>query len=143
MPKAQARAGKSKNLNISRRVVMIITMPVDGMSIDARINKSFGRTPYFIVYDSNTNESKFLENSAATAQGGAGIKASQFVIDQTTDVVIAPMLGKNSADVLKNSGIKLYMASGFSIQDNIKAFSDGVLDTLTEIHTGFHQHGGK
>lgn len=122
---------------------MIITMPVDGKTMSACINKSFGRTHYFLVYDTKTNQVKFIMNEAATAPGGAGIQASQFVVDQKTDAVLVPMIGKNAADVLKGAGIELYMTSGCSIQDNIRAFTAGKLESLTKIHAGFHNHGGK
>ena len=115
---------------------MIITIPVDGKTMSACINKSFGRTPYFLIYDSRTQQKNFVENAAAGSQGGAGIQASQFVIDQKTEAVIVPMLGKNAAD-----GLKLYLSSGCSIQDNIKALMDGKLGELTQIHAGFHNHG--
>lgn len=120
---------------------MIITIPVDGKTMSACINKSFGRTPYFLIYDSRTQQKNFVENAAAGSQGGAGIQASQFVIDQKTEAVIVPMLGKNAADVLKGAGLKLYLSSGCSIQDNIKALMDGKLGELTQIHAGFHNHG--
>jgi len=120
---------------------MIVTMPVDGKAMSACINKSFGRTPYFLVYNTETQNKEFIENAAAKSQGGAGIQASQFVVDQKTEAVIVPMLGKNAADVLKGSGLKLYVASGCSIQDNIQALIDGKLETLTQIHAGFHNHG--
>lgn len=111
--------------------------------MSASINKSFGRTQYFLVYNTETLQKTFLANAAATAQGGAGIQASQFVVDQGTNALLVPMIGKNAADVLKDSGVDLYMTSGCSIQDNIAAFSNGKLESLTKIHAGFHNHGGK
>jgi len=120
---------------------MIVTIPVDGKSMSACINKSFGRTPYFLVYNTETQHKEFIDNAAAMSQGGAGIQASQFVVDQKTEVVIVPALGKNAADVLKGSGLKVYVASGCSIQDNIQALMDGKLETITKIHAGFHNHG--
>lgn len=122
---------------------MIITMPVDGKTMSACINKSFGRTQYFLVYNTETEQKSFLANAAANAQGGAGIQAAQFVVDQNTNAILTPTIGKNSADVIKGSGIKIYLTSGCSIQDNIAAFLDGKLETLTNIHAGFHDHGGK
>ncbi len=122
---------------------MIITMPVDGKTMSASINKAFGRTQYFLVYNTETHQETFLANAAANAQGGAGIQAAQFVVDQDTNVILAPTIGKNSADVIKGSGIKIYLTSGSSIQDNITAFLDGKLESLTNIHAGFHDHGGK
>ncbi|MCD6322325.1 MAG: NifB/NifX family molybdenum-iron cluster-binding protein [Clostridiales bacterium] len=122
---------------------MIVTIPVDGKTMSACINKAFGRTQYFLVYNTETQEKTFLENAAANAPGGAGVQASQFVVDQNTDAVLAPTIGQNSADVIKSSGIKIYLTSGCSIQDNITAFLDGKLKSLTDIHAGFHDHGGR
>ena len=60
---------------------MKIAMPVDEKTMESSVCLSFGRTPYFLIYDTETNKSIFLDNSAATSQGGAGIKAAQTVVD--------------------------------------------------------------
>ncbi len=122
---------------------MIITMPVDGKTMNACINKSFGRTQTFLVYDTETHQNTFLANAAVNSQGGAGIQAAQFVVDQKTNAVLAPSIGKNAADVLTGAGVELYTTSDCSIQDNIAAFLDGKLEKLSEIHAGFHNHGGR
>lgn len=122
---------------------MIVVMPVDGKTMSACINKSFGRTPYFLVYNTETQQKTFLANAAANAQGGAGIQASQFIVDQDTKALLVPMIGKNAADVLQGAGVELFMTSGCSISDNITAFLNGKLESLTKIHAGFHNHGGK
>lgn len=121
---------------------MIIAMPVDGNSMEASVNRSFGRTGYFMFYDTEAGEAVFKENSAAMAQGGAGIQAAQFVVDNGAKVVIAPMLGKNAADVLVGAGMKLYRNITPSIQENINDFIADRLSPLTQIHAGFHNHGG-
>jgi len=38
---------------------------------------------------------------------------------------------------------KMYKAQDGSVADNIVKFKDGKLSLLTEIHSGFHNHGGK
>ena len=39
---------------------MIIAMPVDGKTMSACINKSFGRTPYYLIYNTLTNQKNFM-----------------------------------------------------------------------------------
>ncbi|NLK36240.1 MAG: dinitrogenase iron-molybdenum cofactor biosynthesis protein, partial [Gracilibacteraceae bacterium] len=56
---------------------MKIAIPMDDKNMEASVCISFGRAPYFLIYDTESNESLFLENSAAASQGGAGIKAAQ------------------------------------------------------------------
>ena len=121
---------------------MIAVIPVETNNLGACINMSLGRTPFFLIYNTITNENSFIENSAAASQGGAGIKAAQLMIDNGAEVVIAPACGKNAADVLLASGVKIYKSSGCSIKENITAFIDGKLEELNDIHPGFHNHGG-
>ncbi len=60
---------------------MKIAIPVVDASMDSSICVSFGRSPYFLIYETESKESLFIENSAAESQGGAGIKAAQIIVD--------------------------------------------------------------
>lgn len=121
---------------------MKIAIPVDEKSLDSNVCVSFGRTPYFLIYDVDTKESVFLDNSAAASTGGAGIKAAQTIVDNKTNVLLTPRCGENAADVFKAAEIKIYKTTFASVKDNIDAFIDGKLSLLDEIHAGFHGHGG-
>ena len=54
---------------------MIIAIPVEDTRIE--ICEAFGRTPEFCIYDTETKEKRFVDNSGNAVQGGAGIKAAQ------------------------------------------------------------------
>lgn len=122
---------------------MKITLPVDDKAMETSICQSFGRTPYFLVYDTESKESIYLDNSAAASQGGAGIKAAQAIVDSNVDALLTPRCGENAAEVIKAADIKIYKTINYSIMDNIDAFVDGKLDLLVDIHEGFHKHGEK
>ncbi len=122
---------------------MKIAIPVDDKSMETTVCQSFGRTPYFLIYDTESKEGMFLDNSAAASQGGAGIKAAQTIVDNKADMLITPRCGENAAEVLKSANIKIYKTKNNSINDNINALIDGMLSLLDEIHAGFHNHGGK
>ena len=77
---------------------MRIAIPVDSQSLEARVAMSFGRTPYFLIYDVDTKDSIFIYNIAAESTGGAGIRAAQSVVDNKVDVLITPRLGENAAN---------------------------------------------
>lgn len=121
---------------------MKIAMPVENNSIEASVCPSFGRTPYFLVYDLDTNRSSFIDNSAAASSGGAGIKAAQLIVDSKVDALLTPRCGQNAADVLNEASVSIYKITSMSIKENIDNFVDGKLDLLEEIHAGFHGHGG-
>ncbi len=122
---------------------MIIAIPVDDVSMETNICISFGRTPYFLIYDTETKDAIFLSNSAAASQGGAGIKAAQMIIDNHADALLTPRCGENAAEVFNAAGIKIYQTNGSLLKHNLQAFEKGELSLLNEIHPGFHNHGGK
>jgi predicted Fe-Mo cluster-binding NifX family protein len=122
---------------------MKIAIPVDGMDMETNVCISFGRAPYFLIYNTETKESLFLENTAAESQGGAGIKAAQLLVDRNVDALLTPRCGENAAEVIKAAHIKIYKTAGLSAKENIHAFISGTLSILEEIHAGFHGHGGK
>ena len=99
---------------------------------------SFGRAPLFMIFDSETGEKSILENPAADAQGGAGIKAAQFVADSGATSLITVRCGENAGEVFKAADIKVYKAEGTKADENLEAFKEGKLEELTHFHAGFH-----
>jgi predicted Fe-Mo cluster-binding NifX family protein len=128
---------------IKWEVFMKIVIPVDEKNAASSVCQSFGRAPYFLIFDSETKESTFIENSAAKSAGGAGIRAAQIVVDSEAEALLTPRLGENAFDVLKAADIKIYQSTNASVKENIDAFIDGKLSLLQEIHAGFHRHGDK
>ncbi len=120
---------------------MKIAIPTDENNIQTNVCVSFGRAPYYMFYDSDTKNTSFMDNAAASSQGGAGIKAAQSIIDSKAEVVLTPRCGNNAAEVLVAGGIKMYKSIEGSAMDNVNAFIEGKLPSLTESHPGFHNHG--
>lgn len=136
----------SENYIISeeeRRIKMKVAIPVNEKNIDSKICISFGRTPYYAIYDTLTKEIVYLDNTAAESSSGAGIKAAQILIDNHVEVIISPRYGENAALIINNAKIKSYKNICGSIMDNIKAYDTGLLEVLTDIHPGFKNHGNK
>ena len=121
---------------------MKVVVPVESKSLDAPVCPSFGRSPLFALIDTDSGDHEFLENAAAASQGGAGIKAAQALADSGAKALITYRCGENAAQVLNTAGIKMVKAQNGPVNDNIAAFKDGKLPLLTEIHPGFHGHGG-
>lgn len=122
---------------------MIIGLPVDKNTMDANISTQFGRTEFFLIYNTDNEESLFINNEAMNALGGAGIKAAQLIVDKKVDAIISPRLGQNAFDVINGAGIKIYTSESNSIKENIAKLNDGNLSPLNDIHEGFHSNGGK
>lgn len=98
---------------------------------------AFARAPYFLCGDEKGTE--VLENPAASAQGGAGLQAAQFVVDQQATAIVTMRCGQNAADIFAAAQVKIYEAD--RAQDaagNLKACLEGTLAELTHFHAGYH-----
>jgi predicted Fe-Mo cluster-binding NifX family protein len=122
---------------------MKIAIPTNENSIVSGVCQSFGRTPYYLIYDTESKENTFIENTAAKSAGGAGIKAAQIIVDHGVDIVLTPRCGENAAEVISGGKIPMYKTMNASIDDNIKAYLAGSLVLLNDIHPGFHGAEGK
>lgn len=123
---------------------MKIAIPIDEERLDAPICISFGRAPYFLMYETKSKEYGFLDNStAASSQGGAGIKAAQIIVDHGVDVLLTPRCGENAAEVFKSANIQIFKTTSINVKEMLEAYSEGCLSELVEIHSGLHHHGGK
>lgn len=98
----------------------------------------FGRAPYFALYDTESKGLSCAPNPAASAQGGAGIKAAQFAVDLGADALITQRLGENAAEVLKAAGLTIYKSENANVEADVAALLNGSLKALTRFHAGFH-----
>ena len=96
------------------------------------LDSRFGRCDYFQVFNTETNEYKVLENEGVKSSQGAGIAASQQVIDEGVDVVITGKLGPNAFNILNDANLELYSCSEISIEDAIKSYKEGKLEVLSK-----------
>lgn len=120
---------------------MKIALPVNDDK--KTICSAFGRTAYFIVYDLDTDQYEVIDNSEArNSMGGAGIAASQLLIDLGVKVVISPRLGENAAKVLRVAQIPMYANESELWEENVALFKEGKCRTDTDVHPGYHNHGG-
>ncbi|MGI5984690.1 MAG: dinitrogenase iron-molybdenum cofactor biosynthesis protein [Clostridiales bacterium] len=119
---------------------MKIAVPVDDKRLESGICPSFGRTPYFLIFNTDTNEACFLDNSAAASQGGAGIKAAQAIVDAEVNTLLTPRCGENAEEVLSKAEVLIYKTISGTAQQNIDAYRAEQLLPLNEFHKGFHGH---
>ncbi|MEA4921169.1 MAG: NifB/NifX family molybdenum-iron cluster-binding protein [Clostridiaceae bacterium] len=121
---------------------MKLAIPVESESLQAPVCASFGRTPFYALYDTETDTCEFLDNSALSSQGGAGIKAAQTLVDHSAEAIITYRCGDNAAQVLNAAKIEIFKAQDGTVIENIDKFKKAELSPLSEIHSGLHHHGG-
>ena len=119
---------------------MKIAIPTDGKSMESAVCVSFGRAPFFLLYDTESKTENFVPNTAADAQGGAGLKAAQLVVDMGANALLTVRCGQNAADVLVAARVKVYKTAAPTVAENLRDFAEGKLSVMTQFHAGFHGH---
>lgn len=107
---------------------MIVAIPLEKDKVS--ICPAFGRTPYFLFHNLKTGEEEIKDNPAKNAEGGAGVRAAQFIIDNAANCVIAQRLGGNADAALKAAKILVYEPHGSEAAQNIDAFKNDELSLL-------------
>jgi predicted Fe-Mo cluster-binding NifX family protein len=119
---------------------MKIIVSATAADVNAPADSRFGRAPFFALYDSEAKSLSFHPNLGIQSAHGAGVQASQMVIDLGAEVVITGQLGPNSWDILHRAGVKCMQGQGISVQDWLDAYNNG---SLGEIPQAGGAHGGQ
>ena len=67
----------------------------------------FGRGAYFCLFDSETKQVEFYENEFVQAQGGAGTKAAEKMIELGAQKIISGDFGPKAKDLLEKFKIQM------------------------------------
>ncbi len=93
----------------------------------------FGRAPSFTIveYDGEVKSVEVIQNPACMQPSGAGIMASQILVDRGVKVLLTGNVGPKAMSVLQSAGIKIYRADGLTVEEAIKRFASGLLEEIT------------
>ncbi|RKX65017.1 dinitrogenase iron-molybdenum cofactor biosynthesis protein [candidate division TA06 bacterium] len=93
-----------------------------GKSLNEMVDDRFARCGYFVTYDTEKKDIvSFEENPYKEGTGGVGVKVANYIINNGFEAAIGPEPGPNSANILKEAGIKVYVFHGH-IQDAVESF---------------------
>ncbi len=109
---------------------MKVLISAIGKEITDDFDLRFGRGDYFQIIDTETNETKVIENAGKTSDHGAGIVASQKAIDEKVDVLITGHLGPNAFQILDDTDIKLVSAKGGTVESVLADYKAGKLEEI-------------
>lgn len=86
---------------------MKIAITSDGDSLESKLDGRFGRCSYFVLYDTETKDVRFVENTNQLNQEGAGPATAQFVASMGAKRVYSGEFGKKAADILRDLSIEM------------------------------------
>ncbi len=103
---------------------MKIFITSQGKTLDSNVEPRFGRSPYFIIYDTDTKDFELIENPNATEPSGVGIKSGQIAANKNVNVVLTGQVGPKAFDTLQ--------AAGIEIVDNVTGIVKDAIDKYIE-----------
>jgi predicted Fe-Mo cluster-binding NifX family protein len=118
---------------------MKIAITSTGNSLDNEIDPRFGRAAFFIIYDTETKQVRFLENSQSlNTPAGAGIQAAQKIIDAGAQALLTGHCGPNAFRALDAAGVTIYINVSGLVQDAIQDFNKGKLEKAEKADVESH-----
>ncbi len=76
------------------------------------VGENFGRTRFFAVYDTETEETVFLSNEEnRQAAHGVGIQSAALMAREKVSWVISYHVGPKAKEILEQSGVRIYTLS--------------------------------
>ncbi len=86
---------------------MKVAITSQGADEDALIDSRFGRCAYFVIYDTESGESQFLENPNLNSEQGAGPASVGFIANYGVSKVISGEFGVKIKGMLDDLNIQM------------------------------------
>ncbi len=122
---------------------MRILITAKGNTPDSQIDERFGRAEYFLIYDDQKAEYEMLENVGKLENSGAGVRASQFVIDQKVDALITGALGPKAFMIIDEVEMKAYKNHEGTVEEILSAYKAGELTLINRAGDEVKKRGNK
>ena len=104
---------------------MRVAVPSSDRKLESPVDPRFGRSPYYIIIETDTMNYDVLNNTRMSAPGG--VEAAQLVAAENIDVVLAGVIGPKSSKLLSEAGIKIIKGVRGSVREAVESFLKGDL----------------
>jgi predicted Fe-Mo cluster-binding NifX family protein len=122
--------------------IRIVLPVVDESGLNAQIAEHFGRAPYFAVVELDDNGNvlniKTVPNVGEHA-GGMG-QTHDHIVKLNPNAIIVYGMGPRGLSTFQDAGIAILKANANTVMDNIDAYSEDMLQELTEGCHHAHHH---
>jgi len=122
-----------------RNATVKIAVSATGKELASQVDPRFGRAKFFLVVDTDTNESAAHDNTQnLNAAQGAGIQAGETVARLGAKAVITGNVGPKAFRILNAAGIKVHLFGEGTVADAIRRFQAGELPETTAANVEGH-----
>jgi len=117
---------------------MKIAISATSPTLDAEVDSRFGRCQHFIIADTETDGFEAVDNTSATAAGGAGISAAQMIVGKGVEAVLTGNCGPNAHQVFSSAGVKVITGVSGKIKDAIAEYKLGTYSATQQANVPDH-----
>jgi len=78
------------------------------LGLNSEVDDRFGRAEYYVIFDTEKEETIVLENSAKNEAAGAGGKAVSLLYKQGVDTLVVPELGPKALKAINAFELTVY-----------------------------------
>lgn len=112
---------------------MIVFISAKNPELSSEVESRFGRSPNYVKVDTETMQWEGFANPAVSQSGGAGVAASQFVVNQGAQAVISGDFGPNAAGVLRAAKIDMHLLTedAVTVQQAVDLYMQGKLPVFS------------
>lgn len=96
-------------------------------TLDAQLDPRFGRCPYLIIVDPETMQFEAIINESQDATSGAGIQASQLIVNKGAKALLTGNIGPNAFQALSAAGVEIITGMSGTARDIVEQFKRGKL----------------
>ena len=119
---------------------MKVLIAAQGPDLSAKIDKRFGHSKYFIIFDTETAQYKSIPN-AVEGEVRVGM---DIIFSEGINAVVTGNIGPNSFERLSEMGIPVYIARGITVKEALEKIASGELTPAEaptmkrSVHEGHH-----
>ncbi len=118
---------------------MKIAVSAQQDSLSSPVDPRFGRAPFFIIYDTDTDSHEIISNAEnVTAGQGAGIQAVQLVAGHNVEMVISGRVGPKAFVALGTAGIRVASWQQGTVSEAIDLARDNRLEFINQANAAAH-----
>jgi predicted Fe-Mo cluster-binding NifX family protein len=108
---------------------MKICITAKGDNLESAVESRFGRSPYFIIYDTGTSDFEAIENPNLSESSGVGIKAGQMMAKKGVKVTLTGgKVGPKATAALEAAGIEVIADNLGTVKEAIDKYQSKEFD---------------
>ena len=106
---------------------MKLCVTSQGSDLEAAVDPRFGRSPYFLIVDTDTGAFEAIPNPNVAGMGGVGIQAGQLMADQGVQALLTGHVGPNAFRTLAAAGIDVITGVSGAVGEAVARYKKGQL----------------